>query len=187
MVRPGGFGQAEDGGGPFGGDERLVVGADQDAGPQTDGFVDELLGSGRNRADARDVFAQSLRGDPVLAVGAVQVATQHAEAIGQSAAEGVKERLLFDGIALDAADVAPGSVELAAAVEADLADARVALGDGAAMAAGETADAVAVELLCELGRCFGDLLVEDLLESGHRDSTTPPGGKRPRSRRTIQC
>jgi hypothetical protein len=72
----------------------------------------------------------------------VQVAAQHAEAVGQRAGIGVEKRLLLDGIALRSGDVSPGNVELAAAVEADFADAGLAFGNGAAVSAGEAAQAI---------------------------------------------
>ena len=61
----------------------------------------------------------------------------------------MKERLLLDGIALHAADVAPGHVERAAPVVANFADAGQAVGNGAAVAAGIAAHAIAVELFVE--------------------------------------
>ena len=79
----------------------------------------------------------------------MEVAAQHAEAVGERAGMGVEERLLFDGIALHSGGVSPGDVECAAAVEADFADAGLAFGDGAAVAAGKTADAVVVEFFVE--------------------------------------
>ena len=60
----------------------------------------------------------------------MQVAPEHAEAVGERARIGVEERLLLDGIALHAADVAPWHAERAATVEADLAHAHRAVGDG---------------------------------------------------------
>jgi hypothetical protein len=57
----------------------------------------------------------------------------------------VEERLLLDRIALHAADVAPGDIERAAAVEAHLADASGAVGKGTRVAAGDTANASRVE------------------------------------------
>ena len=92
---------------------------------------------GRNRMR----IAQGLRGHPVLAVGAVQIAPEHAEAVGERSGIGMEERLLLDGIALHARGVSPGNVELAAAIEADFADSGLAFGNGAAVSAGKTADA----------------------------------------------
>ena len=72
----------------------------------------------------------------------MEIAAEHAEAVGERAGIGVEERLLLDGIALHSGGVSPGDVELAAAIEADLADSGLAFGDRAAVAAGEAADAV---------------------------------------------
>ncbi len=80
---------------------------------------------------------------------------------------GVEERLLFDGIALHAGGVSPGNVERAAAVVADFADAGLAFGNGTAVAAGETADAVVVEFLVESGIGLANFAVEDVAEGGH--------------------
>jgi len=81
----------------------------------------------------------------------------------------VEEWLLFDWIALGAGGVSPGDVKRATAVVADFADSGLAFGDGAAMSAGETAQAVVVELLVEGGIGFADLLVEKTAERGHEN------------------
>src|SRR5580658_7602438 len=83
---------------------------------------------------------------------------------------GVEERFLFDWVALGSGGVSPGDVERAAAVVADFADSGLAFGDGTAMSASETADAVIVELLDECGIGFADLLVEEGAEGGHGSS-----------------
>ena len=95
----------------------------------------------------------------------MQIAAQHAEAVGQRAGIGMKERLLLDGIALHSADVSPGHIELAAAVVANFADARLALRDGTAVPASETADAVAVEFLVKFA--LANMLVDNIAKSGH--------------------
>ena len=112
-------------------------------------------------------IAQSLGCDPVLTVGAVQVAPQHAEAVGERSGMGVEERFLFDWVALGSGGVSPGDVERAAAIEADFADSGLAFGDGAAMSASEAAHAIVVELLVECGIGFADLLVEEGAGGGH--------------------
>jgi hypothetical protein len=80
---------------------------------------------------------------------------------------GVEEWLLLDGIALRAADISPGNVELAAAVVADFADARLAFGDGATVSAGEAAEAIVFEFLAESRIGLADADVEDVAEGGH--------------------
>ena len=107
-----------------------------------------------------------MRSDPILAVAAVQIASQHSEAVRQSARIGVKKRLLLDGIALDPADVSPRHIESTAAVVAHFADSGLPLRDGAAMAAGITAHPIAIELLIQVA--FAHLLVDDIAERGHR-------------------
>src|SRR5271154_49853 len=97
----------------------------------------------------------------------MQIAAQHTEAVSQRAGMSVEEWLLLDGIALHSGGVSPRHVEGSAAVVADFADAGLTFGNGAAMTAGETADAVAFEFFVERGLRFADLLVEDVAEGGH--------------------
>ena len=169
----GGFGFFENGDGPFAGDERLVVGADQNFCALIKGVADQRFG--RRGDGGRDGIriAQGLRGDPVLAVGAMEIAAQHAEAVGQRAGIGVEERFLFDGIALHAGGVSPGNIQCAAAVEADFADAGLTIGDGAAVAAREAANAVAAEMLVKFGIGFTDALIHDVAQGGHGDLLAP--------------
>jgi hypothetical protein len=110
-----------------------------------------------------------LRCYPVLTVGAVQIAAQHAEAVGEGSGTSVEKWFLLDWIALGSGGVSPGDIERSAAIEADFADAGLTIGDGAAMSAGETAHSVVGELLVEGGVCFADLLVENGAEGGHED------------------
>src|SRR4051812_15986760 len=97
----------------------------------------------------------------------------------------MEEGLLLDGIALDSAHITPGNIQLAAAVVADLADAGLALGNRAGMAAGVAAQAIAIERLDQLGRSLVDVRVQDVFEGGHleRDSTAVRCSERlPRSK-----
>ena len=94
---------------PLAGDQRLVVGADDDARALPQRIADERFRRWRSSGGATAArIAQRLRRHPVLAVAAVQVAAEHAEAVGERARMRVEERLLLDRIALHAADVAPG-------------------------------------------------------------------------------
>jgi hypothetical protein len=165
----GGFGLFEDGDRPLAGDERLVIGADNDLRALIERIVDQGFRRDFERGRDGAGIAQGLRGDPILAVSAVEIATEHAEAVGERAGISVEERLFFDGIALHAGSVSPGDVERAASVEADFADAGLAFGDGAAVTAGEAANAVVVEIFDEGGIGLADALVEDGAQSGHRD------------------
>ena len=65
----------------------------------------------------------------------MKIATQHAEAVGESTTKCVKERLLLNRVTLHPAHIAPGGVERSAAVEADFADPCLPVGYGAAMSA----------------------------------------------------
>ncbi len=64
---------------PLGGDQRLVVGRGDDAAGVLVRRRHQRLGGCRGGALARLGVAQRLRGDPVLAIGAVHVAAEHAE------------------------------------------------------------------------------------------------------------
>jgi hypothetical protein len=97
----------------------------------------------------------------------MQIAAEHAEAIGERSGIRVEEWLFLDGVALHAGGVSPGDEEFSAAIEADFADAGLAFGNGAAVAAGETADAVVVEFFVERRICLADSLVEDVAQGGH--------------------
>jgi hypothetical protein len=68
---------------------------------------------------------------------------------------------------LHSSGVSPGSVESAAAVEADLAYAGLAFRNGAAVTAGKTADAVVIKFFVERGIGLANSLVEDGAEGGH--------------------
>src|SRR5207245_9927270 len=75
--------------------------------------------------------------------------------------------LRLDGIAMDAANIAPGYSQGAALVVADFANAGLPLGNRSAMSAGEAAHAIAVELFVQLA--FADVFVDDVAEGGQRD------------------
>ena len=77
---------------------------------------------------------------------------------------GMEEWLLLDGVALGSGGVSPGDVECAAAVIANFADSRLAFRDGAAVSAGEAADAVVLESFVESGVSFADSLVQNTAE-----------------------
>jgi hypothetical protein len=97
----------------------------------------------------------------------VQIAAEHAEAVGECTGMRVEKRFLLDRIALHSGGVSPRNIECAAAVIADFADSGLAVGDGTAVSTGKTADAIVVEFLVE--RCVGlaDAFVEDGAEGGH--------------------
>ena len=104
---------------------------------------------------------------PVLAVGAVQIAAKHAEAVGERAGIRVEKWLFLDRIALSSGSVFPGNKELATAVVAHFANTGLAFGDGTAMSASKTAHTVVVEFLDKGGFGFADTFVEDSAEGGH--------------------
>ena len=147
---------AKNGDGPLAGDERLVVGADYNLGALGKCVLDEQRGIGSKRRGAGMRIAQRLGGDPVLAIGTVQIAAQHSETVGQGSGVGVEEWFLLDGIALGSGNVSPGNVELASAIEADFANAGLSFGNGAAVTAGITAEVIAIQLFPESGIGFAN-------------------------------
>lgn len=95
----------------------------------------------------------------------MEVAAQHAEAVGQGSGIGVEERFLLNGVALHTTHITPGNVELTAAVEPDFAHTGLAVRDGAAVAAGEAPHAIAVELFIELA--LTDVFIKDVSKARH--------------------
>jgi hypothetical protein len=156
--------------GPLTGDQGLVVSADQDFCALIECISDQGFGRNFQRRRDRIWIADGLRCDPILAVGAVKIASEHAKAVGERTGIRVKKGLLLDGIALHAGGVSPRNVQLASAVEADFADSRLALGDWALMAAGEAADAILAEIFDERRIGFAGSLVEDFTQGGHGTS-----------------
>ena len=169
--QPGGLGLAENRHGPLGGDQRLVVGAHQAGRAVAQRHVDQFPWLRGLKVRGRANIAQRLGRNPVLAVSAVEVAAEHAEAQGATSRKSVEEGLLFDGIAVHRVDVTVWSVQLSSAIEADLADPRETRRNGAAMATGETLHAVAVQGAVEsrlpglTGKLFGQRF-HGLSESG---------------------
>jgi len=66
--------------------------------------------------------AQDLRAHPILAVGAVQITAQHAEAVSQCSWVSMEEGFFLYRVALDAADIAPGQIQRSTPVVANLAN-----------------------------------------------------------------
>src|SRR5579864_265100 len=98
--KAGRFGFLENSNGPFAGNQRLVVGAYQDFGALIECLAHQALRRRLQRRRNRFGIAQRLRGNPILTVRAVQIASQHAEAVGQRSGVSMKKWLLLDGIAL---------------------------------------------------------------------------------------
>jgi len=92
----------------------------------------------------------------------MQVATEHAEAVGECSRISMEEGFFLNGIALHPSGVSPGDIEFATAIEADPADAGLAVGNWAAVAAGIAADAIVAERLDEGRIGFADSLVENV-------------------------
>src|SRR6266568_2842848 len=145
-----GSGFLEHGDGPLAGDQRLVVSADEGLRALAQCVADQDLRRRAERWRDRVRVAQSLRGDPILTVRAVEVAAEHPEAVSQGPRIGVEEGFLFNRVALHPTHVTPGNVELAAAVESDFTNPRQSVRDGASVPARVAAHAITVELLVEL-------------------------------------
>src|SRR5207249_204590 len=120
----------------------------------------------------RDGFriAKRLRCYPVLTIRAVKIAPQHPEAISQGSRIRMEEGLLLDRIALHATYVAPRDVELAVPVETHFADAKLTLGNPAAMSAGKAADESALHRLVEV--TLADISIQYLFQTSHTDRTS---------------
>jgi hypothetical protein len=118
---------------PLRGYQGLVVRAHNDVGALGERQLHELPGRRLLRRRNGGRIAKRLGRDPVLAVTAVEVASEHAEAEGERPGARVEERFLLDGIALNAADVPEGHPESSSAVEPDLAYARRSIGNRAPM------------------------------------------------------
>src|SRR5438876_5966153 len=128
-------------------------------------LLHQLLGGSSQRGTNRGRVTERLGRYPILAIGTVQVTAQHSEAVRQCAGIGVEERLFFDRVALHYTGVAPGNVQGPASVVANLADARLALRDGAAVTTGKTAYTVPVKFLVEFA--LADILVNDIPQRRH--------------------
>src|SRR5438445_10492839 len=98
----------------------------------------------------RGGITQRLGSYPDLAVATVQVTAEHSEAVGQCPRMSVKKRFLFDGVALDAANISPRHIERSAPVKTNLAYPGLAFGNLATVPAGKTPHPLPVELLVEL-------------------------------------
>ncbi len=77
----------------------------------------------------------------------------------------MEERFLLDGIALHAADVAPGHVKRSALVVTYFADTGLTIRNGTAMATGKTAYPVAIEFLVQVP--LADVFVNDFTKGRH--------------------
>ncbi len=118
-------------------------------------------------------IANSLGRHPVLAIRAVQITAQHAEAECQSPGTGVEERFLLDGIALHPGDVTPGNVQPATPVEAHLADAGKPFRDRTAVAAGIATDAVPIQRSPKL--TFANVIRQDFGQVRYAFCPSQPG------------
>jgi len=158
-------GQGKDSHGPIGGDERFIVGADDDGGVVVDGHLDDLVCFAEVGIGDGALVAEDLAADPVLAVGTVEVATEHAEGEGLASGECMEEGLFFDGIDLESCDIAAGRAQFPVAVEAYFADAGAAFADEAAVSARETTQG-ALFFTVRQGRCTGNgVLLQQFLQA----------------------
>src|SRR5258708_11787449 len=116
--------------------------------------------------------------------GKGQVRAKHSEAVRQCSGICLEERFFFDRVALHYTGVAPGNVQGPASVVANLADARLALRDGAAVTTGKTADPVAVKFLVEFA--LVDVLVDDIPQRRHTPQPKPANFQTPFYLRSVQ-
>jgi hypothetical protein len=99
----------------------------------------------------------------------VQIAAEHSETVGEGSWVSVEKRLLLDRVTLNSSNIAPGNVELATVIEANLADTGLSLGNRAAVAAGVAPYSIAIQLFPKSGVAFADAGVrsEDVVQRGH--------------------
>ena len=150
---------------PFAGDQRLVVGADQDFGALAQGVAQQVLPAwrawGATAARDRAAPARSPNSGSRRSAGRIRAC----RSCKQRAGIGVVEWFLLDGVALHSRRVAPGNLQLAPLVEANFADPRLALRNAAAMAAGEAAHPVAVDLFVKFA--LANLFMNDFAQCTH--------------------
>ena len=103
----------------------------------------------------------------------MQIAAQHPEAERERARARMEEGLLFNRIALDAADVSPGDAQLAAAIEPYLADPNRAVRDRALVAARIAAHPVLRDFLDKFRRGLCRSRLENIRERRHRSILRP--------------
>ena len=147
---------------PLTGDQRFVVRRGDHRRPVTLGRFHDFLR--RQLVHLRDGarIAQGLTGHPVLAVPAVQIAPEHAEAQRVAPRECVEERLLLDRIARQRADVTGRHLQHAPIVEPDAADAGSALRNLAFVPARIAQQATVRQSLVQLA--LGRHLLQHLLQ-----------------------
>ena len=152
---------------PFTGNQRFVVSTDHNLCALGQRLFNQQAGISLVRRGNGLRVAQGLRRDPVLAVGAVQIAAEHPKTVGERAGISVEEGLLLNRVALHSGDISPGNVEGAATIVANLTDTGLSLANWAAVAAGIAADAVAIQFLPESGVAFADARIKDVAKGGH--------------------
>ena len=76
------LGLLENGCAPFCGNQGLIIGADYDPRAFIAGILDDCIRCNRLRRRIRVRIPQRLRGSPILAIAAVEIASQHPEAKG---------------------------------------------------------------------------------------------------------
>jgi hypothetical protein len=95
----------------------------------------------------------------------MEIAAEHSKAVGQHAWVGMKKWLFLDRITLHSAHVAPGNIQSAALVVADLAYSGLAFRNGATMSAGMTANPIVLEFLVQI--TLTNVPVNNVAKSGH--------------------
>jgi hypothetical protein len=79
----------------------------------------------------------------------------------------MEEGFLLDRITLHSANVPPGDIQSSAPVVTNLANSRLTVRNGAAVAAGVTTHTIAIELLVKLA--LTHVFVNDVTQGGHDD------------------
>jgi hypothetical protein len=127
--------------------------------------MNKFCGRDAHRAGHSGGVAQGLRGHPILAIAAVQITAEHAEAVSQCPWMSMEEGLFLYGVALDAADVAPGHKQGSTPVVTNPANTRLAVWDLATVPAGKTPHPVAVELFVQFA--LANVFMNDFAQCTH--------------------
>ena len=106
-----------------------------------------------------------MRSHPILAVGAVQITAEHAEAVSQCPWMSMEERFFLYRVALDAADIAPGHIQGSAPVVANLANAGLPVWDLATVPTSKAPHPAAVELFVEFA--LANVFINDFVQRTH--------------------
>jgi hypothetical protein len=144
------FGNAEYFNRPLSGYEGFVVRARDNREMLLDGNSHNVGGVDRFHGDPSRWVSQRLRSDPILAIGAVIVTSEHAKAKCLCPWQDMEEWFLFNRVDGETGNIAKWGKQVAISIEADMTNTFVARGDFASMAARQAPDPMIVHRLYQL-------------------------------------